>query len=149
MKSIILASLLFFCLSLKLTAQKNSGKDSLQKAFGVFLLPNGSLNLKEPKNGFSASSPISIQFTLKKGNYFQSIFYTFNDNSLGTAVYHKNMYIVATKRIVLPGGYAGIGITKEVANGRALMFCEFGGNWDKFTPGISIGALVPFMFKIR
>ncbi len=150
MKKIALISTLSLIFSIS-QAKKN---DSLKVAAGVFIAPHGFIDLQNPSLGFKTSAPVSVQVTLAKKKYFQSVFYTMTGNSFGTAVWYStakklSSYIVVTKNILTEGGYAGAGIGTKLAGGRATGFTEIGGDWSNFRAGLSIGIFIPFMANLN
>ena len=129
-------------------SQENT--ETWSKSFGVMLVPQGGIDLKNTKAGLSNQSNIFFIGNFTKGKNTFIPFYSVT-NALGMAYsrsFSENygMYAVTNKNVLVDGGYFGIGATRKVGN--ASLFIETGTQWNTWSPGFNIGVFIPFTFKI-
>lgn len=131
-------------------------QNSLQIKAGLFFNPQGYINWnwQNPEKGFSGITPLFAVLQLKKGPNVFNAMYNLTYNNLQGVYWHGftekvGGYILLNKNIFAKKGYASIGITREVADGRAIAFAEFGSTWNEWNPQTYIGVAIPMMFQIK
>ncbi len=147
MKSIFVCLLAIISLSL-------NAQDSLKIKTGFLFSAQGSLSLQTPSKGFSTFTPVSAVVSFVKGKSMVNVVYNMTSNKVGMLYWHKlgsstGYYIACNKNVFTKGGYAGTGLAKSIADGRAMTFCEFGSTWHTWSPAIYIGAIIPMTFRIK
>lgn len=147
MKNRILFTIVLIFSSTLLFSQENEKRWS--RSLGVMLVPQGGIDLTNLEEGFSNQPNMLFLANFTKGDDTFIPFYTVS-NSIGMAYSRSfsedyGIYIVANKKVLDLGGYAGIGGTKTI--GKSSIFVELGSSWNTWSPGLSIGAFIPLTFK--
>ncbi len=129
-------------------------QDTLRISAGLTLVPQGAIDLTNI-NGFKSYTNIFSGLTVSKGRWFNTTFYSFTFNQLGTAFgFNHNKYLVsyvvyAKTTTKSKSDYLGFGLGTPLAKGRATGFIETGSSTYKYTPGLYIGMFIPFNTKLR
>ncbi len=150
MKKIIIL-VIFTISSIVLKAQIDG--DTTHFAAGFLFAPQAGISLKSPEKGFTGYYPLHANISFSKKKFGGLIFYSLPSSSLGAGLvynfnYDYGIYSVVTKSTMESGGYNGLGFTRTVANGNAILFVELGRSWAN-EPLSYIGLIIPYKFKIR
>lgn len=128
-------------------------KDKVQVSLGFFLVPSASISLKNLKPLFRQSSSLSPVVLINKGKWTYIPQYSILNNAVGFSVVYKPLdnfgtYLFTTKNLLNSGSYAGLGVFRPVANGRASAFLEIGNPYNTWDPGLYFGVFIPFLFNV-
>lgn len=129
-------------------------QDTLQVKAGLFFNPQGLISYKNPSKAFSTITPLFAVLQFKKDHNVFNAMYNLTYNNLQGVYWHEfspkiGGYLLLNKNIFVKRGYASIGVTREVADGRAIAFAEFGSTWNEWNPQTYIGVAMPLMFRVK
>lgn len=132
----------------------NAQTKKINVSAGMTLVPQASMNLNKPSDGFSPFFNLFPQVTVSKNKWFGVGFYSIAFNSFGSAIgfnptSHLTTYLVGLKSTMKNDGYIGLGIGTPVAENRATAFVEFGSSIQKPEPVIYIGMFIPFSVPLN
>lgn len=144
---LLVASIFVFCIPAK-------SQDTMHIKIGFFFSPQGTISLQTPEKGFSALTPVLFVTQFSKGKGGVNVMYNMTYNNIQLVYFHSlykkiGTYLIASKRVLANGGYAGTGLTRSVADGRAVGFFEFGSAWNKWSPALYTGVIIPLTLKLK
>jgi len=144
---------IFVCLILFASSLLNA-QNTLKIKTGFLFAAQGALSLETPSKGFSTFTPVSAVVSFVKGKSMVNVVYNMTSNKAGLLYWHQlgnsnGYYAACNKNVFTKGGYAGTGVTKSVADGRAIGFLEFGSTWHEWNPALYVGAIIPLTFKVK
>lgn len=145
MKKLIVITLLV--ISMNVCAQ-----DSVIVRMGFLFCPQGSISVKQAETGFKVFAPLSGVVVISKGKNTLIPQYNLTANAVGV-LYARSIsenagvYAFGNKCILSKGGYASVGVTKQL--GIAKGFLEVGTTWNNWSPDVTIGVILPLTFKIK
>lgn len=133
---------------------KSYAQDTLHVNVGFMFVPQGAMNLEKPDKVFLPVLPIFAVASFVKGKTTINAMYCMTFNTLQVICLEKftpnfGVYLKVNKSIFANTGYAGVGVTRSVADGKANAFIEVGSGWNIYTPALSMGVIIPFTFKIK
>jgi len=148
MKNIIFACCFIFALT-SLNAQ-----DSLHLKVGFFFAPQAGISFQSLEEGTYTITPVSACASFSKGRSVLNAMYNLTYNKVQLVYWHKlgkytGAYTALNKSVFTKGGYASVGVSRDVYGGNAFGFFEIGSTWNKWSPVIYIGAIIPLTLSIQ
>lgn len=135
-------------------SELSQGQDTLKIRIGFFFVPQGTANLLNAWSTISSITPVFAVTSFNRGKSTVNVMYNITGQK-AQVVYARQlskafgMYLLSYKNILTSDGYSGIGATRDVLDGKASAFVEFGSSWNNFTPLIFTGVIIPLVFRIK
>lgn len=138
---------IFAIISINVYAQ-----DSVSVKIGFRFNPQGSISIKQIKKGSQLVTPLLLVVVVNKGKNTFLTHYNLIANAVGVTYARAitddiGVYAFGNKFVLSKGGYASVGVTRKL--GFSYGFVEFGTTWNKWSPDINVGVIIPFAFQMK